>query len=68
MEKKNSIGENCNIKLLFHSSKKEYWSSILSRGLILPSEDPLQQMIPRTDIGKLGNGLYFSSDPKARFV
>merc|ERR1711879_260057 len=31
--------------ILYHASKIENWYSILSRGLILPSSDPLQQII-----------------------
>lgn len=60
-----SKNEKFETKLLYHGSKNEYWYSILSRGLKLPSIDPLQRLVPRTDEGKLGFGLYFSSNPEA---
>ncbi|XP_028291259.1 protein mono-ADP-ribosyltransferase PARP4 isoform X2 [Gouania willdenowi] len=54
-----------NIKPLLHSSSPRNFVGILSRGLLLPRVAEEAHGIQRTDVGKLGAGIYFSADMRA---
>ncbi|XP_039870516.1 protein mono-ADP-ribosyltransferase PARP4-like isoform X1 [Simochromis diagramma] len=49
-----------NVKPLLHSSSPNNFVGILSRGLLLPRVGVEHHGIERTDVGKLGGGIYFS--------
>ncbi len=49
-----------NYKLLFHGTKCRNLIGILSRGLLLPNYTVNEIGVTRSDIGMLGNGIYFS--------
>lgn len=47
-----------NEKLLFHGSRIQNWVGILSRGIVMP-KIAVSLGVQRTDVGWLGNGIYF---------
>ncbi|XP_030580308.1 protein mono-ADP-ribosyltransferase PARP4-like [Archocentrus centrarchus] len=49
-----------NVKTFLHSSSPNNFVGILSRGLLLPRVGVEHHGIERTDMGKLGSGIYFS--------
>uniref|UniRef100_A0A8C3I7R8 Poly [ADP-ribose] polymerase n=1 Tax=Chrysemys picta bellii TaxID=8478 RepID=A0A8C3I7R8_CHRPI len=49
-----------NVQSLFHASSVRNFVGILSRGLLLPKIVVEDHGMERTDIGKLGSGIYFS--------
>ncbi|XP_067947430.1 protein mono-ADP-ribosyltransferase PARP4-like [Watersipora subatra] len=49
-------------QLLYHSSSRENYLGILSRGLLLPKHVVEDFGGKRTDAGDLGNGIYFADD------
>ncbi|KAJ8350946.1 hypothetical protein SKAU_G00260760 [Synaphobranchus kaupii] len=49
-----------NVRSLLHSSAPTNFVGILSRGLLLPRVGVEHHGIERTDVGKLGGGIYFS--------
>ncbi|XP_035770641.1 protein mono-ADP-ribosyltransferase PARP4, partial [Neolamprologus brichardi] len=57
---KSELGNLGNVKPLLHSSSPNNFVGILSRGLLLPRVGVDHHGIERTDVGKLGGGIYFS--------
>lgn len=53
-----------NVKTLYHGSKVNNFLGILSRGLMIPknvlTDDSSGDILERSDIGLLGNGIYFA--------